>query len=213
MTDGRARRKPWLDTDTAMLERLYPDTPTKAIAKTMDRPIRSIYSRARAMGLRKTAEYMKSDNAGRLANGHYVGSRFQPGNKPHNLGVKGWSPGGNNKKTQFKPGVKPHNYMPIGTERLSIYGILQRKVTANGSNKDWVPVHVLLWRKRHGAVPEGHIVVFNNKCKQDFRIENLELITLAENMRRNSMSQFPEELQKAIRMAGKLKRLINEKQS
>ena len=195
------------------MRRVYANTPSKDIAMRLSRPVCSVYSKAGDLGLKKSSKYMKSWHSGRLnVVNNSNGSRFEPGNKPHNAGVKGWSAGGNCKKTQFKPGSRPHNYLPVGSERISKDGILQRKVTDTGKVRDWVSVRVLLWREQYGDITKGSLVVFKSGSNRDIRIENLELITRAENMRRNSIHQYPKELRRVIRLAGKLKRKVNEKQ-
>jgi len=196
------------------LRRAYANTPTKDLAAHFSRPICSVYSKAGELGLKKSREYLKTKHSGRLnVVNNSIGTRFKVGNKPHNAGIKGWNPGGNSKKNRFKPGSKPHNYLPIGSERVSAGNILQRKVTDTGKPRDWVSVQALLWREQHGDIPKGSVVVLKRGSNRDVRIENLELITRAENMRRNSIHQYPEELKKSIRMVGKLKRAIYEKQS
>lgn len=209
MTDGRSNPKPWTDADLEMLARDYPTTETQVLADRLGRPIRSLYAKARELKVYKTKAYM----TGQLGRVRDIGHRFEVGNRPHNAGVKGWNPGGNFKKTQFKKGSRPHNYKPVGTERVSMYDLVQRKVADTGDPKqDWIPVHILLWNEHYGEVLKDHLVVFSNGNKRDFRIENLEMISRVENMRRNSIQNYPEDIRKAIRLVGRLKRKINEKQ-
>lgn len=72
-------------------------------------------------------------------------------------------------------------------------------------------VHVLLWEEYNGKVPSNHAVVFKDGNKQNITIENLELVTRAELMRRNTIHRYPVELKQAIRLTNKLRRTINEK--
>ena len=206
--------QPWNDEEKAALLRLYPDTPTKDIAQQLKRAMPAISYMAGVLGVRKSDEYMRSAHAGRINMiNNSIGSRFKRGNTPHNKGVKGWDPGGNNKTTRFKPGSRPHNYLPVGSERVSACGLLARKVSETGRQRtDWVGIQALVWMEHNGPIPKGHLVVFLNGDNRDFRIENLAMLSQAENMRRNSISQYPEGLQKAIKLTNKLKRIIDEKQ-
>jgi len=70
-----------------------------------------------------------------------------------------------------------------------------------------------VWEEAGGEVPPGHVLVFRNGNKRDIRPENLELITRAENARRNSIHRYPPELRAAMRTAGKLRRKIQEAES
>jgi len=126
--------------------------------------------------------------------------------------MKGLSLGG--KETQFKPGHRGGRaaevYQPIGAERLSKEGYLQRKINDDMPFKNrWKGVHILVWEEENGPVPDGHIVTFKDGNKLNIAIENLELITQAENMLRNTIHQYPKELKEVMRLAAKLKRKIN----
>lgn len=204
----------WTATEIACLRCDYPDTPTDELAARLGCTTGQLYRKAYKLGLFKSAAYMASPHACRLRRGDNVGAatRFKPGHRPHNTGKTGWRPGGNAVKTQFRPGNRPQTWKPIGAER-SMQGYRQRKVTDTGyTPHDWIAVHVLLWREQHGPIPPGHIVVFRNGNKQDIRIENLELISRGENMRRNTIHRYPPALKDSIRLAAKLRRRISEKQ-
>lgn len=58
-----------------MLERMYPDTPTKRLAKLLGRTAATVYNRAQMMGLRKSGSYIS-------AVGRSTG--FKTGNHPKN---------------------------------------------------------------------------------------------------------------------------------
>ncbi|EHF11135.1 MULTISPECIES: HNH endonuclease signature motif containing protein [Pseudomonas] len=76
--------------------------------------------------------------------------------------------------------------------------------------RDWKGIHILLWEEHFGPIPTGHCVCFKDNNKQNVVIDNLELITRAERMRRNSIHRYPPELKSAIRVISKLKRTIQE---
>ena len=138
--------------------------------------------------------------------------RFEKSFRPHNKGIKGWQAGGRSAETRFKPGRRPHTWVPVGSERVVKGGILQRKISDTGyPPRDWKSVHGLLWEEHHGPIPKGHLVIFRNGDINDIRIENLELVSRPENMRRNSIQRLPEALKDVCRTLGVLNRRINKR--
>lgn len=221
---GILRRIPWSAQDVAGLTRRYPSEQTKVIAADLGRPIHTVYQKANSMGLKKDQAYLESDASGRLSGKDTRGlkSRFRKGQTPANKGLRrpGWSPG-RMAETQFKAGemrgAAQKNYVPIGTERISKDGYLERKVTDDHPvpARRWVAVHRLVWEAANGPIPAGHAVVFRKGMRtalpSEITKERLELVTRAELMRRNTIHRYPVELKKAIRLVGKLRRVIEEK--
>lgn len=208
-------RNPWTQQEIDILIRDYPNTRTEAIAKQLCRSAQSVYSKAAGLGIRKSADYLNSASSGRLQPGDNTGisTRFKPGNKPHNYGIKGWQAGGNANKTRFKAGGKPHNWVPVGSERKTKDGYLQRKMTDTGyPPRDWVSVHQLVWEEHHGAIPAGHIVIFKNGNQEQISIDNLKLISRTQNMQRNSVHRLPKPLAKLCQLKGALQRQINRRE-
>lgn len=205
------KRRPWSPEDEQLLRELYPNTPTQALADRFGREIRSVYAKAKAMGLAKSAEYLASPFAARLRAGDGRGkaTRFKAGHTAWNKGQT-YQPGGRAKETQFKPGNVPHSMKPIGSEKWRD-GYLWRKVSDDQpvARFNWREVHRLLWEEHNGPIPEGHAVVFRNGDRTDIRIENLEIITRQELGRRNTVHRLPPELRKVIRTKGALTRRIN----
>jgi hypothetical protein len=119
-----------------------------------------------------------------------------------------WS-AGRMPETQFKPGARPHTWKPIGSTRVTNDGYLQRKISDTGyPPRDWVGVHILLWEEAHGPIPKGHALIFKDRNKGNLCLENFELITRAELMRRNTIHNYPPELVDVIRLGGALKRRL-----
>ena len=215
MEAGGVKRR-WTSQEIEVLRAEYPDRKTVLVAKKLGRSERSVFAKAAALGLQKTEEYLASPDACRLRRGQGRGiqHRFPKGHTPWNAGRKGWSAGGKSRETRFKKGEKPWTWKPIGSERVTKDGTLQRKVSDTGyPPRDWVAVHALLWREANGEIPEGHIVVFRNGDKSDIRMDNLELITRAENMRRNSYHNYPKEIATLIQLRGAINRQINKRAS
>lgn len=222
MTAGyRAGKRLWTSEEDDILIERYPHESTKTIAKALKRTVASVYHRAQAYwGLAKTPEYLASPDACRLRRGDNVGERyrFKKGQVPFNKGLKrpaGWSPG-RMKETQFKKGersgVAVRVYKPIGTERISKDGYLERKIHDGlPLQSRWRAVHLLVWEEANGPLPRGHAIAFKNGDKRDVRLDNLECITRRELMARNTVHNLPKELASAIQLLGALKRQINRK--
>jgi hypothetical protein len=180
MTKSRGVRKNyhrWTDDEVALLRSLYADTPGVEIAKRLGVALHVVYGKAAKLGLEKSESYLASPAACRLRRGDEVGKafRFEKGHVPANKGKRGQPSVGRMSETQFKKGQLPRNYMPLGSERLSKEGYLQRKMTETGyPPRDWVAVHVLLWREHHGEIPPGHRLSFKDGDKTHVSIDNLD---------------------------------------
>ena len=136
---------------------------------------------------------------------HLTGRK--PGCQPWNKGLRYQLTG---LKRQFQSGYRPWNYIPIGHEKANYQNYIRRKI-ADGEGRNYRPLHQLIWEEHHGPIPEGRIVCFKNRDRGDLRIENLELLTRAEMMARNSINQYPTELNRAMRQLAKLKKTIKQK--
>jgi hypothetical protein len=196
----------------AIIRAEYPHTPTKVLAEKLGMKAHNLEQWARRYGIYKAPDY-KADLYAKQSERLMVtgaSSRFQPGLIPWNTGRKGVSHPGS-VATQFKPGQKPHSYKPLGSERLRHDGYVQIKVQDAGRHWErWRAKHVVLWEAAHGPVPKNHAVVFINGDKRDFRLENLELITRVELMRRNSYhDRYPQDLKDVIHARAALTRVIN----
>ena len=189
----------WTPEEDALLTRLYADHKLADIANLLGRGISSVANRRQKLGLRRTPEQQA-----RIGNG-----RFRPGHKTWNKG-KSHRPEGS-RATQFKLGDKPSNtWRPIGAERMTKDGVVIRKVSDTGNKwKDWRPVQVIEWEAHNGPLPDGHIVVFKDRDRTNLAPDNLEAITRAENMRRNSISRYGEDYRSAAIQLGWFKRKIN----
>lgn len=102
----------------------------------------------------------------------------------------------------------------IGSERLTTNGYLRRKVSDTGNfNRDWRKVHVIIWEETHGPVPDGFCLAFKDGNKQNVELQNLELISKKEMMKRNTINQYPEEVREVIKIANQLKQAIKDKEN
>ncbi len=212
----RAGKRLWERAEDAQLAARYPNEPTAALARDLRRTALAVYQRAQKLGLAKSAEYLASPAACRLRRGDNVGApyRFKKGQAPANKGLRrpGWGPG-RMKATQFTKGVRRgvavRLYRPIGTERVSKDGYLERKVNDDlPLQRRWRFVHLVVWEAANGPVPPGHAIVFKNRDRNDTRLENLECITRRELMQRNTVHNLPKPLAETIQLLGALRRQI-----
>jgi len=218
MTAGdqfRAGKRLWSENDDAILRARYPHEPTKPLAVALRRSPSATYARAARLGLEKSEAYLASPEACRLRSGQGAATRFQPGQTPMNKGLRrpGWHRG-RMRETQFQPGGPRTGqavrvYKPIGTERMSKDGYLERKVNDNFPlQARWRAVHLVIWESVHGRIPQGHALVFVNGDKRDIRLENLALVTRAELMARNTVHNLPAPLPQIIQLLGAMTRRI-----
>jgi len=207
-------KKKWTQKETDDLRMHYPDTPTAKLAKRYQCNTSAVYNKAYRLHLKKSNAYRVSQESGRLTNKSGHATRFAKGHQPHNKGKKGWLAGGNSAKTQFKKGNKSHTWLPIGSERTTKDGYLQRKVTDTGiKRRDWIGVHILLWKKHHGKIPKNHCIVFKNGNTKDISLSNLEVISRRELMARNTIHNLPKELVQVVQLKGALQRQINKRET
>lgn len=210
-----SRRRFWTEGERAEVRRLYPDTSTAEIARRLDRRLSGVYQMAHGMGLEKSPEYMRTPAAIAFIRPGSRGElyRFRKGHAPVNKGLRrpGFAPG-RMAATQFRKGERPHTWVPIGTEVRDTEGYLKRKISddrTRPSRFNWKYVHTLTWEAANGPVPRGQAVAFKDHDKNDTRIENLELVTRQELMRRNTVHNLPPELARVVQLRGALIRQIN----
>ena len=190
----------------------YADMSTKDIADHVGLTISQVYNRAHHLQLKKSPEYMAAILEIEAAKLRMYGekSRFPKGHTPVNKGQKMSAELYEKiRPTMFKNGSTPANTKFDGHERLSKDGYIEVRIR-QGKYK---LKHRHIWEQHNGEIPNRHIVVFKDRNKLNFDINNLELITFEDNMRRNTIHRYPEEIKQTIKTLTKLKKQINEKQN
>lgn len=147
-------------------------------------------------------------------------TQFPKGNVPFNKGLKqtDWmSPEDLEKvkKHWYKKGNIPHNVHPDGDGALSMrrdpsgryYQYIRTSLSV------WELHHRVIWEKAHGPIPEGHVVAFKDDDTSNVTLENLELISMVENMYRNSYKNYPEEIIPSMVLVNKLETKIKNLQN
>lgn len=126
---------------------------------------------------------------------------FKKGNIPSNKGVKMSKERYEKcKKTMFKKGQLPAGTREIGEERKQKDGAIYVKVGIN----EWKPKNRIVWEKNNGPIPEGHIIIFLDGNTENCNIENLAMVSRAENQmlnRRRLRSENPEITKTGINIA------------
>lgn len=208
-------RRYWTTEEMNLLIDLYPNTSTRVIAQRLNRGEKSIYSQANLMQLSKSSEYMAQELTRQAERLKIAGAdhRFSKGSVPINKGKKQIAYMSveaieRTKATRFKKGNVPQNKKEIGHQRITKDGYIEVKVAEPNR---FVLLHRWIWKIWNGPIPKGHIIIFKDGNKQNCAIENLEIITMKENVLRNSIQRYPPELKQIMRLQGKLKRVINQK--
>lgn len=153
---------------------------------------------------------------------------FVKGQEPVNKGKK-CAPGKgglhpNSRRTQFKKGqmsgTAQHNYKPIGYERITEDGYVERKISDTGTARQrWRAVHLLNWEAIHGALPEGHALKCLDGNKQNTEPGNWELVHRGVLARLNGgrfrktipYDAAPAELKPTVMAVAKLKHAASER--
>ena len=113
-------------------------------------------------------------------------TEWKKGHVPINKGTKGMFPNAGG-ATRFKKGQRPHNYRQVGTEVKNSDGYWKVKVA---DPNIWKMKHVLVWEQEHGPVPEGMVVTFLDGDHDHCTPDNLALISMEANIRRNQMHLY-----------------------
>ncbi len=164
-----------------------------------------------SLGLKKSTEWIAKRARERNQRADHGGRahRFTKGQQPWNAGTAGTGLMKPN-KTSFKAGLVPHSWRPIGHTRTTDDGYLQRKTANTGTTRrDYVPIHHLVWRMHGRSIPAGHALVFADGNNRNFDIKNLQLISRADLMRRNTVHRHGPEIAELSRLMGAIKRQIN----
>ena len=202
-------RKRWTQDEIDILSRMYPDHFAKEIAVVLGRSVPSIYCEARILGLECSQDKIR--RSGMMSSNHpnTVASRFPKGHVPANKGKK-MPPEvyARVSRTMFKKGQACFNHREVGSERVNVDGYIEIKVAE--PNK-WRLKHRVIWEQVNGQIPKGHNIQFKNHNPLDCSIENLYLISQAEQMRtQNSFyARYPKELQEVIHLKGVVNRAIH----
>lgn len=195
-----------------MVVELYPDTPSKEIAKILNIRIKKVYNIAYRFGIKKSDRFMDDVKSGRFSKGQRrsPGTEFKKGQIPSNKGKKQVDYMSDEaikrtQKTQFKKGHTPHNHKPIGYERKTKDGYIEIKIKEPNIFK---LKHRHVWEQQHGSIPKGFNVQFKDGNRDNTDISNLYIISRNEQINNNSIVRYPTEIRQAITILSKLNKTI-----
>lgn len=181
---------------------MYRDTSTGEIAERLNRTCGSIYNQSYLLGLKKSNEFLSKTSTAPV-NG--LSARFKKGDTPHNKGAKMSS---EIKHTFFQDGHLPHNTRNDGdiSIRRDKSGRVYKYIRI--SLAKWQPLHRVIWEQHNNPLLKSEIVTFKDGNSLNCAIENLEVISRSQNMDRNTIHNYPEEIKATIRTLSKLKKSI-----
>ena len=200
-----------------LIKKLYPSTDTTKLAQKLGRSVLSVYHKAYAMGLKKTDEYFRTHVAGRLtkADSKGIQTRFKKGHVPANKGKK--MPDEVYEKvnaTMFKKGQVPHNTKHFGKPYLNVM------VKKGQVDKTWYIqvdkrrlTYLTYLCKNAGIDMKGK----KPRLKEGYdfskppTLDDITVITNKQNMLRNSICRFPEDVRLLITARAALTRQINKR--
>lgn len=208
-------RRLWYKEEDELMRKYYPHEFTERVAVRLNRSVKSVYSRATILGLKKSPKFQKELNEyyGEVLKREGKTTRFSKGHVTFNIGKKQteyMSPEmiECTKATQFKKGHLPHNHKQVGHQRVTVDGYIEVKV---GEPKRFVLLHRWLWKIWNGPIPKGYVITFKDGNPQNCNIDNLECISQKEHMANNTIQRYPDELKEVIRLQSKLNKIIKTK--
>lgn len=210
------RKFNWTTERINELKELYPYKRTDEIAKCFGFSISAIYNMAFSLGLKKSEEFLKSKESGRLIKGctraEGIRYQFKKGHVPQNKGKKqsdymSQEAIDRTKSTRFQKGSIPPNAVPVGYERIDRDGYVYIKV--EGKRK-LVLKHRYIWEQQNGTIPKGYNIQFKDRNKSNCNIENLYMINRSNQMNQNTIHRYPSEIKTAIRRINKINKLIKQ---
>ena len=202
-------------TQNEIIKQRFPHEKTQGIADDLGLSYSQVSSRAFTMGLKKTLEFKRSESSGRtnlIEGGKKF--RFTPGHTPFNKGKEMPSEVYEKvKATMFKKGNRPQNWKPDGSivERKDTYQNGRVYLYYKVSDSNWILYHNKVWIEHNGPIPKKSIVRFIDGNTRNCDISNLEMVSMRDNMHRNSIQRFPEEIKQIIKLTSKLNKTINGK--
>lgn len=210
---GVRKARVWDDpANVAMLRELYPMHTSQHVAAVIGCRWEQVQEKAWRLGIKKDPAFFSEVGKALASSPLAQARRFKKGHETWNKDMKGLQLSPN---TQFKPGTRhgmaAKNWLPIGSNRMSKEGYMERKIADSSPAKrsNFVPVHHLVWRMHGQTVPRGHVLIFIDGDKNNPDINNLTTISRAENMARNSIHRLPDDVRELCMLKTVLKRTIN----
>lgn len=219
------RRRPstrsrWTQEEVEILRDMYATHLASEVSKRLGRSVGSIYGMVEKLGIRKGADWKNHPKNKSFKKGHTGGWRtwYEKGMVSHNKGKK-WDEYTSKeaqekmRKSTFTKGHTPANSAKDGDIRQRYHKKDKRTyMYIRIAPMKWEPLHRHNWVMANGPIPKSHKVMFKDRNTLNCDLDNLELISIADNMKRNSIhALYPEDIKQTILKLGHLKRIINGK--
>lgn len=136
----------------------YPHVSTSVIADRLNRSANSVYGKSKRMGLKKTDVFKAKLAFDRL------GLKYSPVD---------------NQESDCS-----YNVSLNGLEKLDTRGYVRVRL-ASGV---WRMKHELIYEQHKGKIKEGYVITFDDCDKTNYDINNLVMVTKAEILRRNRLT-------------------------
>lgn len=175
MDRERKKYTPFSKQEDKFLEDNYLQFGYHELSRRMGRSKYGIVNRLRLLGLKVPANIMVTRR-----------NLFPKGHVPFNKGIKGVH---SSPATEFKKGNLPANTLydgciTIRTDHKDRTGRQYKWIRV--SLGKWLQYHLYLWEKANGKVPPGYTLRFKNKNSLDVRLNNLEIISRAQQVQDNT---------------------------
>jgi len=186
----------------------YLTVPSKRIAKQLGRSEGTARQRMKILGLVVPLEIVQ-----KFREDSYI----KKGSVSYNKGKKqieymSMEAIENTKATRFQKGQLPSNTKEkdlIVSIRPNRHGINYKFIRI--SIGKWIPLARYNWKQIHGPIAFNMKISHKDGDPMNCQIENLELITPGELMKRNTLHNYPIDIKKTIQLGGILTRKINSK--
>lgn len=178
----------------------YLKMPIKTLADKIGGSYTGIMGRLRYFGLEIPPEIVERNIQ--------IG-RIKKGNVPANKGKKMSDELREKvKHTWFKKGQEPHNTKYDGAITIRHDSTNRPYKYIRISKGNWVLLHRYVWEKANGPIPPGMNILFKDGDTMNCELENLEMVSDSENMKRNTIHNYPDEIKKTILLTRKLTRKL-----
>lgn len=187
------KRKKWTQAEDDYLRKIYPEMSNEEVAMWLHRSKRAVMAHAYILGVHKSPEFAEKQ---------FRKGQFRKGQTPHNKGKsrKYWATPEAEElmtKGQFKPGEcrddNPRK-KPIGHEKVYADGYVWI-ITEHGRKQK----HRVVWEQANGPIPPDHCVKFKDGNRMNCSLDNLYLVSRADNARETRAALSPEQKKEIMR--------------
>lgn len=180
------------------LRKEYPERSNADLALWLHRSPRAVQLRALKLGVSKTPEFAERQrHKGQFVKGQSAwnkgkAQKYWLSPEGAKRCSKGWFPKG--KARDDNPNSRKNK--PLGSERVYADGYVWI-ITEHGRKQK----HRVVWEQAHGPIPHGYMVKFRDGNPLNCELENLYLVSRADNAREIRAAMSPEKKKEIHRKA------------